>query len=187
LLEVTDPPPIVPGPGALLEAHPASAREAVAATSASVLAHAKVIRMRSVQAFPPGTSRVAGPGNPDRLAPQCCEPAFTTGPASMLRERAQRRAQPQPGSVIPYRSVVGDQRVLAGRGEPPVVPDTGGHGEQALGDAGEHSRGGASAVSFEVQAQPAVALYPHRVTGSTILMILGNLLQSAGEPHGDLA
>lgn len=30
----------------------------------------------------------------------------------------------------------------------PVVPDRGGHGEQSLGDAGEHSRWGAAAVAF---------------------------------------
>ena len=45
LLEVTDAPPILPGPGPPLEAHPASVRLAMAATSASVLPHAKVIRI----------------------------------------------------------------------------------------------------------------------------------------------
>jgi hypothetical protein len=31
------------------------------------------------------------------------------------------------------------------------VPDSGGHGQQALGDAGEHPVRGASAVLFEVK------------------------------------
>ncbi len=73
LLEVTDPPPIVPGPGSLLEVQPASVRAAVAVTSASVLPHAEVVRMPSVQALRLGTGRVVGPGDPQPLVPQYIE------------------------------------------------------------------------------------------------------------------
>ncbi len=73
LLEVTDPPPIIPGPGSLLEVQPASVRAAVAVTSASVLPHAKVVRMPSVQALRLGTGRVVGPGDPQPLVPQYIE------------------------------------------------------------------------------------------------------------------
>src|SRR5579859_3483878 len=47
--------------------------------------------------------------------------------------------------------VVGDEGSLVGGADLPVVPDGGGQGEQSLGDAGEHSGGGASAVAFEAE------------------------------------
>ena len=46
---------------------------------------------------------------------------------------------------------VGDQAPLGRCAGGPVVPDGGGHGEQALGDAGVEAFGGAAAVAFEVE------------------------------------
>ena len=47
--------------------------------------------------------------------------------------------------------VEGGQRPLDGFAGCPVVPDAGGHGQQPLGDAGEHPAGGAAAVAFQVE------------------------------------
>ena len=64
LPEGSDAPPVPPGPGPLPELHPASARLAMATTSASVLPPASFIRIPAVQALRLGTGRVVGPGNP---------------------------------------------------------------------------------------------------------------------------
>src|SRR5262249_41044367 len=47
--------------------------------------------------------------------------------------------------------VVADQAALGRCAGGPVVPDSGGHGEQPLGDAGGDAVGGAAAVAFEVE------------------------------------
>src|SRR5690242_7099095 len=47
--------------------------------------------------------------------------------------------------------VVGDQGAFVISADLPVVPDGGGHGEQALGDAGAEASSGAAAVAFEVE------------------------------------
>src|SRR5438046_8861615 len=47
--------------------------------------------------------------------------------------------------------VVGDQAPLDRGAGGPVVPDRGGHGQQALGDAGVDAAGGSGAVAFQVE------------------------------------
>jgi hypothetical protein len=47
--------------------------------------------------------------------------------------------------------VVGQERAPDGLAGAVVVPDRGGEGEQSLGDAGDHSGGGAATVALEVE------------------------------------